>query len=144
MNLTKIRTLLYGSALLLLQSCGWQLNTPTISEENVENVNLVAYLSDGDFDWKNVGEVILIESGEHLQVRRNQIRPDPQFITRRWDDNFFLELEKSSPVGKVPLKLDRKNGVVCNATHCTTLYSICPSWSEMGQGKKKCVSFPRE
>lgn len=129
--------------LLLLQSCGWQSETLSISAENAENVNMVAYLSDGDFDWKNVGEVILIESGEHLQVKRNQIRPDAQFITRRWDDKFFENLEKTPPDRKIPLQLDRKNGVVCSANRCTTLYSLCPRWAEMRQGKK-CVSYRRD
>ena len=107
---------------LILPCCGWQYETPVIAEENVEKVKLVAHLSDGDVDWKNIGEIILIESGEQLQVRRNQIRPDSKLITRFWSEDFFLKLEMSSSRGKVPLKLDRKNGIICNASNCTTLY----------------------
>jgi len=143
-NETIARVLLVGSTLLLLQSCGWQRNTPTITNENAENVKLVLYYSDGDIDWKSYGETILIDSGELLTVRRNQIRPSEQLLTNNWTDVFLPELEKPSHIGKLPLRLDRKNGIVCNAAHCTTLYSICPTWSEMGQGTKKCVSFSHD
>jgi len=143
-NETIARVLLVGSTLLLLQSCGWQWDTPTIADENAENVKLVLYYSDGDIDWKSYGEMILIDSGELLTVRRDQIRPSEQLLTTNWTDVFLPELEKPFHIGKLPLRLDRKNGIVCNATHCTTLYSICPTWSEMGQGKKKCVSFSHD
>ena len=86
----KAKILTYCGVLLLLPSCGWQCATPSIAEEDVENVLQIAYLSDGNFDWKNVGEVIVIETGEHLQVQRNQIRPLPQLITKHWDEKFFF------------------------------------------------------
>jgi len=130
-------------AVIFLHSCGWQFDTPTIEEKNAENVKLIAYLSDGNIDWKNVGELIVLESGEILHVRRNQIRPEPHRIVREWDDKFFKNLETTPPTDTVPLRLDRTNGVICNDTNCTTLYAICPSWAEMHKGQKRCVSFSR-
>ena len=133
------------STLLLLSGCGWQSETPVIAQENVENVKLVLYLSDGDSDWKSVGEFVLIDSGETLHVQRNKVRPAPQLITNdgnKW--HFEKVLKKTSHVGKEPLRLDRKNGIVCNSNRCAKLYSICPRPSDANSGEKKCVMFPRD
>lgn len=129
--------------LMALQSCRLQTNEITIPDENAENVKLVLYYSNGDFDWKTVGEWMLIESGERLQVQRNKIRPEKQFITSEWSDDFIRNLEKSPQQGQVPLRLDRKNGIVCMANRCATLYAICPRRTEMRQGKK-CATFNRD
>lgn len=133
------RGVLICSALLALQGCKSQADEPAILEQNAERVSLVLYRSDGDFDWKTVGEWILIDSGEQLQVRRNRIRPDSKFIVQEWDEK-NLKIEQSKQMGKTPLKLDRKNGIVCNETRCATLYAICPTQLEMKYGKK-CVTF---
>jgi len=142
-NETIAGVLLVGST-LLLQSCGLQWDTPAIANENSENVKLVLYLSDGDSDWKSVGESMLIDSGELLHVRRNKVRPDAQLITNDWNEVFQTAFKKSTHPGKIPLRLDRKNGVVCNANRCATLYLICPSWSDMNLSEKKCVSFSHD
>lgn len=143
MSYRKLKVWTACSAFLFSQACSWQRDMPAIADENAENVMLVLYYSDGDVDWKSYGETILIDSGERLKVRRNQIRPSAQLITNNWTDVFVPVLEKSSHIGRSPLKLDRKNGIVCDATRCTTLYSICPTWAETRIGKK-CVSFSRD
>ena len=132
-------------AVLLLQGCGWQSEPLVISQENAENVKLVLYLSDGDSDWKSVGEFVLIDSGETLHVQRNRVRPEPQLITNDGNKWYFEKVLKKTPhVGKDPLRLDRKNGVVCNSIKCAKLYSICPRPSETSSSEKKCVIFPRD
>jgi hypothetical protein len=139
----KVKLLTIHGVLLLLSSCGWQSAAPTISKENAEDVKLVLYLSSGDSDWKSVGENILIDTGELLHVQRNKVRPDPQYMTDDGNTVFQNAVRNALHVGKVPLKLDRKNGVVCNAARCATLYSICPNWADTERTEKKCTSFDR-
>lgn len=101
MKLTKTGTFSLLCAILVFQSCGWQSKDPVIAEENVENVELVLYLSDGDSDWKSVGETILIDSGELLHVRRNKVRPDAQLITNDWNNVFQHEFKKKPMLARL-------------------------------------------
>jgi len=144
MRLLKTKALIVLSAILLLSSCGWQSETPVIAQENTENVKLVLYLSDGDSDWKSVGETMLIDSGEILHVQRNKVRPDAKLITNDWNSVFQTAFKKLTHLGITPFRLDRKNGVVCTDSRCAKLYSICPSWADTSLGEKKCVSFSRD
>lgn len=133
----KAKILTFCGVLLLLQSCGWQSAAPTIQKENAEDVKLVLYLGGDEATWKSAGETILIDTGELLDVQHDKVRPDPKYMTKDWGGVF----DPAFRSGQVPLKLDRKNGVVCNANQCATWYYICPSWAGQSATKKECVSF---
>ena len=140
---SKAKLLFIWVVFLLSPSCGWRPEAPTISKENAEDVKLVLYLGGYASTWKDVGETILIDTGERLYVQHDKVRPEPQYMTKDWGSVFDPAFRSSVHVGKVPLKLDRKNGVVCNANLCATVYMICPSWADQKATKKECVSFGR-
>lgn len=140
---SKAKILIIWAVFLLLPSCGWQYETPSIAKENAENVKLVLYLSSSDSDWKSVGEDMLIDTGELLHVQKNKVRPETQYMTEDGNVVFQNAVKSAFHAGKVALRLDRKNGVVCNANQCALLYSICPNWTDKNRTEKKCTSFSR-
>lgn len=127
----------------ILSNLGVDFGPPPVPGPQTEIVQLVLYYSDGDFDWKGVGEMILINSGETLQVKRNRIRPEAKYIVNDWNKGFLPVLQGSPQVGYVQLKLDRENGIVCLQEKCTTLYAICPMDAKLNKGEK-CASFARD
>lgn len=132
-------------AILLLTGCERMYEEPTISKENAEDVKLVLYLGGYAETWKDTsGETILIDTGERLSVQHDKVRPDPQFMTKDWGRVFDPAFKSTVHIGQVPLKLDRKTGVVCDAKACAAVYMICPSWAEQNATKKECISFGRK
>jgi hypothetical protein len=130
--------LLLCLTVILLPGCGFDFGTQPVPGPDAETVKLVLYYSDGEFDTKGVGEMMLISTSEILHVKRNRIRPDSRYIVHD-----FNKFEAPPQDGFVALKLDRKNGIACLANKCTELYAICPSMKEMRRGEK-CVSFSRK
>ena len=68
---------------LLLIGCTGEI--PPAVGPDAETVKLVLFYSDGDQDWKSVGNWALIDTGELLQVRRRSIQPDPNLVTADWN-----------------------------------------------------------
>nr|CBA28215.1 hypothetical protein Csp_A06160 [Curvibacter putative symbiont of Hydra magnipapillata] len=56
-----------------LSACNFNLEKSPQLGAVIEDVNLVLYFSDGDFDWKGVGDWVLIDSGETLQIDRKKL-----------------------------------------------------------------------
>lgn len=140
---TAIFVLFAGTgAFVLLQIFGIEIGPRPVPGPQTETVHLVLYYSDGDFDWKAVGEMILIDTGEVLQVKRNRIRPDPKYIVNDYNNGFQPAQLGPPQIGLLPLKLDRKNGIACLQEKCTTLYAIVPMESKIRQGEKS-VSYSR-
>lgn len=129
-------------AFVMLQIFGIEFGPRPVPGPQTETVHLVLYYSDGDFDLKGVGEMILIDTGEVLQVKRNRIRPDPKYIVDDWNKGFLLAMEGPPQSGVLPLNLDRQNGIACLQKKCTTLYAICPMEAKLNKGEK-CASFAR-
>lgn len=130
--------LLICAAVVTLQGCGFESGQQPVPGPDAETVKLVLYYSDGDFDTKGVGEMVLISTGEILHVKRNRIRPSSRYIVNDMD-----KLDTPPQAGFVALKLDRKNGIACLENKCATLYAICPPMKKMQRGEK-CVSFTRK
>ena len=128
-------------AFVLLQSFGIEIGPRPAPGPQTETVHLVLYYSDGDFDWKAVGEMILIDTGEVLQVKRNRIRPDPKYIVDDWNKGFRSAMEGPPQSGVLPLKLDRQNGIACLQEKCTTLYAIIPMEAKIRLGEKSVSYF---
>jgi len=107
---------------------------------NPEKVQLVLYYSDGDFDWKTVGEWMLIQTGETLKVERNTIRPDAALIVQDWNREFLPVIDGPPRVGAIEMKLNRSTGVACLAERCGHLYTICPHSSVLNK-TNLCQTF---
>lgn len=134
---TAIFVLFAGTgAFVLLQIFGIEIGPRPVPGPQTETVQIVLYYSDGDFDGKAVGEMILIDTGEVLHVKRNRIRPDPKYIINQYNNSFRLAQLGPPQIGVVPLKLDRKNGIACLQEKCTTLYAIVPMESKIRLGEK--------
>ncbi len=131
---------LVSTLLVLLQGCGAGGQSPLALGPDADKVRLVMYYSDGDNDWKTVGETMLIHTGETIKVKRNAIRPDPSLITNDWNNKFLPLMDSLPQSGGVELRLDRSKGVACLALRCATVYDICPRLNELKQGKR-CQSF---
>ena len=140
---TAIFVLFVGiGAFVLLQIFGIELGSRPAPGPQTETVHLVLYYSDGDFDGKGVGELILIDTGEVLHVKRNRIRPDSKYIISDYNKGFQPAQLGPPQIGFLPLKLDRKNGIACLEEKCTTLYAIVPMESKIRLGEKS-VSYSR-
>lgn len=106
----------------------------------VEDVELLLYFSDGDFDWKGVGDWVLIDSGETLQIDRKKISPRHEFITEDWSD-VFLPAKRYKYLSKgEKMQLDRLNGIACLKDQCAYLYAICPKHEQIARGEK-CTTY---
>jgi hypothetical protein len=108
-----------------------------------ESVQLVLYFSDGDADFKTVGETLLLNTGETVKVQRGVVRPDVALITHDWNGQ-FLPAARAAPVpGTLDMKLDRTNGLICREDKCARLYDICPHMSSLDMGSK-CQVFDKQ
>ena len=138
------KTMVLGllGTMLLVGCTDWGKKQPSVGAD-AETVQLVLYYSDGDRDFKTIGETMLISTGETLKVDRNVIRPSADLITGDWNNKFLPAIEAPPTPGSINLRLDRKKGVVCLAGRCSDLYYICPPESEKRAGGK-CVSFARK
>ena len=105
-----------------------------------ETVRLVVFFSDGPSDAKTVGEWALIHTGEALQVKRGQLKPEASLVTGDWNGRYLPLREGPPQTGTVELKLDRLTGVICYANLCGQIISICPRVSEFKNGKR-CSSY---
>lgn len=124
----------------LLSACNTNSDqTPKLGTQH-ESVQMVLYFSDGDFDWKGMGEWILIESGETLQVVRNKIRPNQELITDNWNEVFLPAIKGQRSRESKSIQLDRVNGIACVSERCAYLYAICPSQDQLTRGKK-CMTY---
>jgi len=128
--------------LCALSACtDYQKAKPTASA-SAEKVYMVLYFSDGEKDFKSVGETILLNTGETVKVQRGVVRPDLSLITQDWNRKFLPAAKAPPTPGTVELSLDRSNGVVCKGEVCAYLYDICPHVS-MWQTGMKCQTFSR-
>lgn len=127
------------SLCVLLSGCGPKAEQPVLGPQ-AETVKLVLYYSDGDADWKTVGETILLSTGETIKVERNVIRPGASLIVKDWNREFYPVLAGPPQPGTVEIRLDRTSGVACLANKCSRLYAICPPESLLSEASK-CKSF---
>jgi hypothetical protein len=125
---------------LLFACTGEQVPKPDAQLPS-ESVSLVLYYSDGDFDLKTTGEMVLLNTGEIVTIQRNRIRPDARLMTSDWNNKFLLAFHATPTNGSQDLKLDRTNGRLCNTQKCALVYSICPPHSSLNLGGK-CHSYP--
>lgn len=98
-------------AFALLQVLGIELGPRPMPGPQTETVKLVLYHDDGYFDVKRVGDWILIDTGEIVQVKRNRIRPDRQHTAGYQE--FSLAKKAPAKSGTLPILLDRQTGVAC-------------------------------
>ncbi len=124
----------------MLQACMKEPVIPTSLDSSAESVRLVSYFTDGDKDRKSVGDWILIDSGELLQVQRNSIHPSQSETTSKWTDEFLPLAQSRTFVGKSELRLDRVKGVVCLNGNCAFIYAICPSNVDISK-ENRCHVF---
>ena len=125
-----------------LGGCTAEKEPQTTLGPSAETVRLVVFFSDGPSDAKTVGEWALIHTGEELQVKRGQLKPDRNLVTSDWNGRYLPSLEGPARTGAVDLKLDRARGIVCLAAQCGLIISICPPVSELKNGKH-CSSYKR-
>ena len=137
-TVTILSLVLFG----LLQACTKNKAPVPSGQSSFESVSLVLYYSDGDFDFKTVGEMALLNSAEIVTVHRNVIRPGPALLTSDWNTKFLPAISAPPTNGFLPLKLDRLNGVMCDGERCAYVHSICPPLVSLQTGAK-CHSFPK-
>ena len=138
--MTKI--LLLCTTAAILQGCNFEPETPPALGSKAETLRLVTYYSDGDFEYKSVGEWILLDTGESLQIKRNRIRPAANLIVNDWSQYEKLRAGPALP-GYADVKIDRLNGVACLDSRCTHLYAICPPRSAITAGQV-CKTFNKK
>lgn len=109
----------------------------------LESVSLILYYSDGDFDLKTTGEMVLLNTGELLTIQRNVIRPDAALMTSDWNNKFLDAIGAPPTEGSLSLKLDRANGILCNREVCAWVYAICPHFVSLKAGAK-CQSYSKK
>lgn len=132
-----IHTYIASSVLLLFGCTG---DAPPTVGPDAEVVKLVMFYSDGDWDWKRVGNWALINTGELLQVQRRTIQPSANLVTGEWNNRFLPAVEAPPQQGTSEMRLDRAKGVLCLGGKCGALYSICPHPTQQRNGKK-CTNF---
>jgi hypothetical protein len=125
-----------------LAACTDDVKVAPRASSSAEAVQLVLYFSDGEVDFKNVGETLLLSTGETVKAQRGVIRPDVSLITNDWNGR-FLPASRAAPVpGTLDLRLDRKNGLICRGDTCARHYDICPHMSSLETGSK-CQVFDK-
>jgi hypothetical protein len=126
-----------------LAACTDDMKVAPRASPSAEAVQLVLYFSDGEADFKTVGETLLLSTGETVKAQRGVIRPDVSLITQDWNGR-FLPAARAAPVpGTLDLRLDRKNGLICRGDTCAHLYDICPHMSSLETGSK-CQVFDKK
>ena len=133
------KLLLLLISVVLGYGCSSDKDIQPVPGSDAEIVRLVVYFSDGDFDGKSVGEWALVDTGEALQVKRNQIRPIPALIVSDWSQYERLRASPPQP-GHIEMRLDRVKGIACLPDRCAYLYAICPPRSKILAGEK-CKTF---
>ena len=118
----------------LLQGCSFEPETPPVLGSEAETHKVVTYYSDGDFDYKSVGEWMLLDTGESLQIKRNRIRPPANLMVNDWSQYEKLRAGPALP-GYADIKVDRLNGIACLDSRCAHLYAICPPRSATSDGQ---------
>ncbi|MDT7520617.1 hypothetical protein RAE19_18295 [Rhodoferax sp. TBRC 17660] len=135
-----VNTLVICAVIFGLSACNFNSEESPQVGAAVEDVQLVLYFSDGDFDWKGVGDWVLINSGETLQIDRKKITPAQELVTDNWND-VFLPARKSPLLGKSEkMQLDRLNGIACLKEQCAFLYAVCPKHEQLARGEK-CTTY---
>lgn len=93
------RTALFTiAAFAMVQACADGRAAKLAASGKAEKVSLVLYYTDGSFDYKTIGEKILLNTAEIVTVPRRVIRPDPKLITGEWNDVFLPALDRKSVV----------------------------------------------
>ena len=133
------KLLLLLISVVLGYGCSSDKDIQPVPGSDAEIVRLVVYFSDGDCDGKSVGEWALVDTGEALQVKRNQIRPIPALIVSDWSQYERLRASPPQP-GHIEMRLDRVKGIACLPDRCAYLYVICPPRSKILAGEK-CKTF---
>lgn len=110
---------------------------------SADTVQLVLYFSDGEADFKTVGETLLLSTGETVKAERGVIRPDVALITQDWNGRFLPAARAAPGPGSLDLRLDRTNGLICRGDTCARLYDICPHMSLLETGSK-CQVFDKK
>jgi len=127
----------------LLQACTKDQAPVLSGQSSLESVSLVLYYSDGDFDFKTVGEMALLNTAEIVTVHRNFIRPGPALMTSDWNTKFLPAISAPPTNGFLALKLDRLNGILCDGERCAFVHAICPPLVALQTGAK-CHSYPKQ
>lgn len=130
-------------ALTMVQACSDDRAARLAVSAKAEKVSLVLYYTDGPFDYKKIGETVLLNTAETVTVPRRVIRPDEKLITGEWNDVFLPAMNAAPRPGSVELLLDREQGVICNGSRCADVLAICPPMPAMKRGAK-CRTYAKK